>query len=926
MFDGIDTIGQVYLNKQPPPHTPAMGLDKCFVRLQNTLPEPNDPYFKSLSVTRAQCEVASLSDPLSAGFSMLHTKPDEECWIYHNVSKVSNSSANARGDFYQKVHPAPEGCSNATTGGTGLKVKDQFLRYAFPVKELLVRSHDGENSNQLKVQLESVAGLGPGGIHSEWVTVRKEPSNFGYDWSPIAETQGIWMPVYLVGQAKLLLLDLLATVHLQGNPLPHAQLQRGDAKFTVKVVTRLNLSTAATVEYSAKGNWSKSAAVIKTLRLPAGVSEVVDELDASGLDVDLWWPAGYGAQPLYDVLVSAKALPPAAAAGRSDASGNATTASRRIGFRSVSINASRHANSTQENHAYIVNGVRIFAQGANWVPPDSFEARATDADLCSLLERAKSANMNFLRIWGGGIYPQDGFFACADELGILLEQDFIFSNGVYETDHDFLQLVTKEVEYQVRRLASHPSLFMWSGSNELAPWGKKPGDWWSVLFPGTVMPAAANIDSSRPMWAACPASAWAGGVDPATQIPNGKPFVAGYVEPPFTEVHAYWFRNCATATDEGCLVDNFYCTDDAFYRRTSFASEYGWIGMPSFESLSPMLGSSSEYTMHSAAMIDRQNRITPISTSESRVRWVFGDHAAPYIDTADEEAFKRVIHMSMVAQADCVRAETEHYRRGRDSEYKTAGATFWMLDDNWPAESWTSLEWGGRPKLLHYVAMQYNHKVVISSFCTPSIRACTGISVHVSSEQLSAVVGTLSLTAIRWNDARVGLASTRKVALRPQAGVNFTFAGNEFTAMLQSAGCTAAAACFVEAKLMSSTTGASTMIAPVSQQPLALWRNITLAPAEFNVSTTPSPDHGAGAVAVTVESDVVSPNVMLHCRKVGDFGAFDRNGVLLMPSEPQTLIYIPKATSKLAAAGTHDPCTSTKDFYAVAINGLSDAL
>ena len=100
-----------------------------------------------------------------------------------------------------------------------------------------------------------------------------------------------------------------------------------------------------------------------------------------------------------------------------------------------------------------------------------------------------------------------------------------------------------------------------------------------------------------------------------------------------------------------------------------------------------MLGPATEYTMHSAAMVDRQNRITPISTSENRVRWVFGDHAAPYIDTANEAAFKRVIHMSMVAQADCLRAESEHYRRGRDLEQKTAGATFWMLDDNWPAES-----------------------------------------------------------------------------------------------------------------------------------------------------------------------------------------------------------------------------------------------
>jgi hypothetical protein len=630
---------------------------------------------------------------------MLHSDPDNGCWIYHNVSKISNASANARGDFYQKVTPVPDGCA-APGAGAGLVVKDQFLRYAFPIKHRLARSG---RENQLTVQLESVADLGPGGIHAEWVTVRKEPSNFGYDWSPIAETQGVWMPVYLVGQAKLVLLDMVATVHVHrdGAPPPssepHHRLRRGEATFTVKVVTRLNVTAATTIEYQVGGNWSATATNTTTLRLPAGVSEVVHELEAT--EVDLWWPAGYGAQPLYDVRVSARATvgvgraesrlgaPTAPAARpRTIRAAAAATASRRIGFRSVAIDASRHpGNSTEEHHIYLVNGVPIFAQGANWVPPDSFEARATDEHLCTLLARAKEANMNFLRIWGGGIYPQDAFFACADELGIILEQDFIFSNGVYETDPTFLELVRDEVGYQVRRLASHPSLFMWSGSNELSPWGKMPGDWWSTLFAGTVMPAAAAIDTSRPLWAACPASAWAAGVDPTTQIADGSPFTAGYVKPPFAEVHAYWFHDCDQPTDAACLVNGRYCTDDAFYSRTSFGSEYGWIGMPSFESLAPMLGPSpTAYTMHSAVMVARQNRITPIGTSENRVRWVFGAHAAPFVDTADAAAFKRVIHMSMVAQADCVAAESEHYRRGRDSVDKTASSVcfcfcFWLL-------------------------------------------------------------------------------------------------------------------------------------------------------------------------------------------------------------------------------------------------------
>jgi hypothetical protein len=125
------------------------------------------------------------------------------------------------------------------------------------------------------------------------VTVRKEPSNFGYDWSPITETQGLWLPVYLVGQAKVIILDVVATVHVKGGLNPTVPLLRGDVEFEVKVVTRVNLTSPSTVVYSVGGNWS-SAPATRSVKLSAGVSEVVDMLPAA--DVELWWPAGCGAR------------------------------------------------------------------------------------------------------------------------------------------------------------------------------------------------------------------------------------------------------------------------------------------------------------------------------------------------------------------------------------------------------------------------------------------------------------------------------------------------------------------------------------------------------------------------------------------------------------------------------------------------------
>ena len=144
---------------------------------------------------------------------------------------------------------------------------------------------------------------------------------------------------------------------------------------------------------------------------------------------------------------------------------------------------------------FVPNNVCIFAKGANWVPPDSLEGRVDKGVFCELLESARDMNANFLRIWGGGVYVQDAFFDCADEYGLLLEQDGIFSNGVYESDPEFLRLIGDEISYQTRRLASHPSLFMWTGSNEISETAMPTS--WDPIFLHTFFPNISAIDQSR---------------------------------------------------------------------------------------------------------------------------------------------------------------------------------------------------------------------------------------------------------------------------------------------------------------------------------------------------------------------------------------------------------------------------------------------
>lgn len=240
---------------------------------------------------------------------------------------------------------------------------------------------------------------------------------------------------------------------------------------------------------------------------------------------------------------------------------------------------------------------------------------------------------------------------------------------------------------------------------------------------------------------------------------------------------------------------------------------------------------------------------------------------------------------------------------------------------------------------------------------------------HVSSDLLlptAGVTGTLQITATRWADTRTGPANaswSKSVSVPAQGGTNATVEGGEFARMLQAASCGAVGECFLQMTLAltpaaetgseSGSSGGSTageeqnseyayapahsheqvqVQVPSNYQWLTLWRDAELVPAELTITTrtaTSTSDNTTttltGVVHVTVSSDVVSPNVMVHCREPTDFGSFDTNGVLLLPGQPATLVYTPRAFSPRGGVGAHTPCATSADFYAVAVNGLSDA-
>ncbi|MBT4498484.1 MAG: hypothetical protein HOC74_12215, partial [Gemmatimonadetes bacterium] len=270
--------------------------------------------------------------------------------------------------------------------------------------------------------------------------LRKEPCNFGWDWGPNLVTCGIWRDISLIG------FDVarLADVHiLQRHAEKQVTLQISVAAERIDDVP---LCATVTVSYK---NKQVAAKTVSLSRNAAKVSLIIE-------DPQLWWPNGLGGQPLYDVCVELL---------NAD-SGQLDLQSRRIGLRTLRLD--RHPDEWGESFQFAVNGVPFFAKGANWIPAEAILARLTAADYQRLVEDSAAANMNMLRVWGGGLYEDDAFYRACDENGICVWQDFIFSCATYPAfDDAFLANVRAEAEDNVRRLRHHPSIALWCGNNEL---------------------------------------------------------------------------------------------------------------------------------------------------------------------------------------------------------------------------------------------------------------------------------------------------------------------------------------------------------------------------------------------------------------------------------------------------------------------------
>ena len=435
-------------------------------------------------------------------------------------------------------------------------------------------------------------------------------------------------------------------------------------------------------------------------------------------DPRLWWPNGFGGQPLYALKMELQG----------------ETLIQRIGFRTIEVKAG--PDDFGKSMVFSVNRREIFCKGANWIPLDALVGRKSDDRLETLLSDAVSANMNMLRVWGGGSYESKRFYQACDEKGILLWQDFMFSCSCYPGHTDFLSEVEAEVRHQVKRLKFHPSLALWCGNNECLgalTWFKESQqnrDKYLVdydrLYEGVIGKVVREIDPNRKWWSSSPSGGPADYSDCWHNDTRG-------------DMH-YW-----SVWHEGRPFEAYY---DVTPR---FCSEFGFQSFPSMDTLSSFVP-AGQYNLTSPVMEHHQRH--------PRGNAVIIETLCRYFRFP--EKFEHFLYLSQVQQALAMQTAIDYWRSSRPV---CMGTLYWQLNDVWPAASWSSVEYSGRWKLLHYVIKRAYDPAAIAVFIKDDFLQVWGLN-----DLAGSIEGELELSYIDFQGRPVSVIQ-KNVTLNAESAV-----------------------------------------------------------------------------------------------------------------------------------------------------------
>jgi beta-mannosidase len=526
------------------------------------------------------------------------------------------------------------------------RTANMHRQYRFPVTSGL---RPGENA--IEVRFESAyryaegqrdeLGPRPNAYPEPFNFIRKMACNFGWDWGPNVVTAGIWRPIGIESWRDARLDRVRPEVTVDGRiglVRLHTRLSR-DGDRPLRLVATLT------------GDGREIGAELESA---GDVDEIVLELAIS--DPRLWWPHGLGDPDRY--LLQLTLLDPDGT--------ELDRWSRRIGFRTVQLDTA--ADEHGSAYTVVVNGIPVFVRGVNWIPDDALVTRVDRERYATRLHQARDANCNYVRVWGGGIYESEDFYDLADELGLMVGQDFLFACAAYPEEEPLRSEVLAEAEQAVVRLAHHPSLLVWTGNNENI-WGMADWNWqqqlegktWGAGYYYDLLPALMKeLDPTRPYWPGSPYS--------------GRPEL-----PPNDEsrgsMHIWEVWN----QDDYSTYRNY---------RPRFVGEFGFQAPPAYSTLKRAL-SDRPLASDSVGMLHHQKA----QDGNGKLERGLLAHLPVPGDFDDWH------YLAQVNQARAMSLGIEYFRSLRPL---CMGAIVWQLNDVWPVTSWSAVDGDGRLKPLWF--------------------------------------------------------------------------------------------------------------------------------------------------------------------------------------------------------------------------------